>query len=138
RAQRFRGRPGDRLGQLEVRVVLGLAEVEAPVQLGETDDLRALSRGLPDSVLGGGLVRARVAAAAHLHESNLEPHGGRRYRNVGGRATNSCKSGCTFRKRLYRLEVGEHFRSRRAHTREGGLPMVHSTAPRILVALALL
>ncbi len=72
------GRSRHRLGQREVRVVLGLAEVLAAEELGERDDLGSGLRGLANGLEGGVEIAGGVAPAAHLDERDGELFRGHR------------------------------------------------------------
>jgi hypothetical protein len=74
--QRLRAGPGDRLRLREARVILALAEIEAAVEFGEANDLRARPGGLPDRSFSRSLVLACVVRAAHLDEADPESHRG--------------------------------------------------------------
>ena len=52
--ERLGGGTRHRLGEVEVRVVLGLAEVERPEELGQADDLGPATRRLADPGQPGG------------------------------------------------------------------------------------
>src|SRR5207247_119095 len=89
-AERLRRGTGNRLGEFELGVIFGLAEVEAAKELGQADDVRAPLRRVADSFRGRRQVPDRIGAAAHLHESDFERrrgHRGGRYRMEEGRAT---------------------------------------------------
>ncbi len=68
RHEPVRRRAGDRLGQLEVPVVLGLAEVLAAEELLQADDLGALLRRLAHPPNGLVQVLLRVGTALHLDQ----------------------------------------------------------------------
>src|SRR5205085_6624340 len=70
--QGLAGRSGDRLSELEVGVILALAEVPRAEQLGEADQLGAVARGGVDAREGAVDVVFGIRRAAHLHEANLE------------------------------------------------------------------
>ncbi len=52
-------RPGHWLGQLEVFVILDLAEIDGAKEFLQADDLRALRGSLADATFGGGKVASR-------------------------------------------------------------------------------
>ena len=61
--------PGNRLGQIEEAMVLDLAEVLAPEELLEADDLRAAGGRLAHAVERGAHIGLGVVAAADLHQT---------------------------------------------------------------------
>ena len=67
------GRPGHRLGELEVGRVLALAEVAGAEELLQADDLGAPRRRLTDQADRGLDVGGRGVAAGHLHQADREP-----------------------------------------------------------------
>ena len=72
-AERLGGRPRDRLGEVEVGVILGLAEVLGAEQLGQADETSAPSRAASLHASDGAReVVGGIRRAAHLHEADLE------------------------------------------------------------------
>ena len=65
-------RARDRLGQVEVRVVLALAEVLRAEQLGQADDVGAALARVGDARDRAVQIVVRVGRATHLHEPELE------------------------------------------------------------------
>ena len=61
--------PGNGLGQIEEAMVFGLAEVLAPEELLEADDLRAAGGSLAHAVERAAHVGLGVLAAARLHQA---------------------------------------------------------------------
>ena len=75
--ERTRGGAGHRFGQGEELVVFSLAEILAPEELLQTDDLRPAFRGITDTANGGAHVLLGVVRAPMLNESQSDGIGGR-------------------------------------------------------------
>ena len=69
--------PGTGSARAKNSVVLGLAEVLAPEELLQTDDLRPALRGITDTAHGGAHVLLGVVRAPMLNESQSDGFGGR-------------------------------------------------------------
>ena len=74
RSQPLRARARDRLGQVEQRGVLALAEILRAEELRQADDLRAGARRLADAVCGLVQIGVRVWRAGHLHQADAVFH----------------------------------------------------------------
>ena len=72
RAQRLGGRSGNRLGEVEVARLLGLAEIARAEQFLETDDLGAARGRLVDSRERLVQIASRLGLAAHLHQRDTK------------------------------------------------------------------
>ena len=69
RAERVGGRPGNRLGELEELVVLGLAEIRAAEEFLEADDLRPAARRIANPFNGMRQVGRGVRGGALLDQA---------------------------------------------------------------------
>ncbi len=93
--QRRRRRARDRLGEIEVRVILRLAEVLGRVQLGQADHLRAARCRLANLRERALAVLRRIVGAAHLDETEREGlirrHGSAYYSRRGQNCKRRCR-----------------------------------------------
>ncbi len=67
-----RGARGGGFGQLEVLDVLGLGEIQAPIELGQADDVGALLDCVGDALLGLGDVGLGIRRHGHLDEGDAD------------------------------------------------------------------
>ena len=63
---------GDRLGQIEEMQVLSLAKVLCLEKLRQANDVGAKLRSRANAIDGGGEIRLRISAHAHLHKPHCE------------------------------------------------------------------
>jgi hypothetical protein len=73
-AERLRGRPGNLLRQLEVFVILDLAEILRAEQLRETDHVRSFLRRFAHHLARMRQVRVQIGTTPHLNDAEDGGH----------------------------------------------------------------